>query len=164
MDTPAKRLKWARQKAGYETATAAALAYAWKVPTYLGHENGDRIPSRKAAIRYGAAFKVSWAWLLEGGPSPKVSPVVGAATPASVLSTREGRKIGGVSLRIEPMLKVGETYLVTFWTGPNEPTRTDRAKVVDVQMPLVRLRNESNEDEIVVNVNSAAFVGAKKVA
>jgi SOS-response transcriptional repressor LexA len=80
-DTPAKRLKWAReQKSSYETATAAAKAFGWTVPTYLGHENGDRVPSRKAAIKYGAAYKVPWAWILEGGPlpgsrAPKTGPI-----------------------------------------------------------------------------------------
>lgn len=75
LDTPAQRLKWAREtKTKYETATAAAKAFGWPVPTYLGHENGDRVPSRKAAIKYGAAYKVPWAWLLEGGPLPGSRP------------------------------------------------------------------------------------------
>ena len=71
MDTPGQRLKWAREnKSEYETATAAAKAFGWTVPTYLGHENGDRVPSRKAAIKYSHAYKVPWAWILEGGPLP----------------------------------------------------------------------------------------------
>lgn len=70
-DTPGKRLKWAREhKTKFETATAAAKAFGWTVPTYLGHENGDRVPSRKAAIKYATAYKVPWSWLLEGGQLP----------------------------------------------------------------------------------------------
>lgn len=70
-DTPGRRLRWAREKdKRFETATAAAKAFGWTVPTYLGHENGDRNPSRSAAKRYADAYKVPWAWILEGGPLP----------------------------------------------------------------------------------------------
>lgn len=83
LDTPGKRLRWARKKAGYENATAAAEAFGWKVPTYLGHENGDRNPSVPAAQRYSDAFHVPWHWILEGGaladsPELPVSTVIGA--------------------------------------------------------------------------------------
>lgn len=70
LDSPGKRLRWARKRANFDTATAAAEAHGWKVPTYLGHENGDRVPSREKAKRYGDAFRVPWAWILEGGPTP----------------------------------------------------------------------------------------------
>lgn len=71
LDSPAARLKWAREtRSKYGTATEAARAFGWTVPTYLGHENGDRNPSRSAAMRYAEAYKVPWAWLLEGGPLP----------------------------------------------------------------------------------------------
>jgi SOS-response transcriptional repressor LexA len=71
LDTPGDRLKWARKnRSAFATATDAAKAFGWTVPTYLGHENGDRIPSRKAAIKYATAYKVPWAWILEGGPLP----------------------------------------------------------------------------------------------
>lgn len=68
MDTPGERLKWAREhKTSHKTATDAARAYGWTISTYLGHENGDRTPSRKAAKIYAAAYKVPWEWILEGG-------------------------------------------------------------------------------------------------
>ena len=55
----------------------AARSFGWTVSTYLGHENGDRTPSRAAAKRYGRAYRVRWEWLLdnEGPPSSGV-PVV----------------------------------------------------------------------------------------
>lgn len=65
-DTPGERLRKAREKAGYGSATEAARSRGWTVSTYLGHENGDRVPSRATAKRYGKAFKVNWAWILEG--------------------------------------------------------------------------------------------------
>ena len=81
MDTIASRLKWARQQAGFATATAAARAHGWPVSTYLGHENADRAPSRGSAKRYAKAFKVKWDWLLEGEGSPSfkapMAPVLG---------------------------------------------------------------------------------------
>lgn len=75
MDTPGKRLKWARQnRSPYKKATEAANAFGWKVSTYLGHENGDRIPSRRKAKQYAARYKVPWEWILEGpaGPPPSL--------------------------------------------------------------------------------------------
>ena len=66
-DTVAKRLQWARKnRSHYKTATEAARAFGWPVSTYLGHENGDRIPSRPTAKKYAARYKVRWEWLLEG--------------------------------------------------------------------------------------------------
>lgn len=71
MDSPAERIKWARRnRTNYATATEAARAFGWTVPTYLGHENGDRSPSRKAAMAYAKAYRVPWEWILEGGPLP----------------------------------------------------------------------------------------------
>jgi transcriptional regulator with XRE-family HTH domain len=71
LNTPARRLRWAREtKTSYSTGTDAARAFGWTVSTYLGHENGDRQPSVKAAKRYAAAYKVPWTWILDGGPPP----------------------------------------------------------------------------------------------
>jgi len=81
MDTVASRLKWARREAGFDTATAAARAHRFTVSTYLGHENGNRAPSRGTAKRYGRAFNVRWDWLLEGEAAPSfeatAAPVLG---------------------------------------------------------------------------------------
>jgi len=74
LDTPAKRLRWARKfKSKYLTGTEAARAFGWPVPTYLGHENGDRKPSVRAAKKYAAAYKVPWVWILDGS-TPAPSP------------------------------------------------------------------------------------------
>lgn len=75
LDSPAKRLKWAREQHGkYPTPSEAAAAFGWKQSTYLGHENGDRNPSRKAAIRYARAYGVRWEWILEGDGRPTDKP------------------------------------------------------------------------------------------
>lgn len=82
MDSIAERLQFLRRRAKFETATDAANAFGWTVSTYLGHENGDRNPSRKTAMRYGTAYKARWEWILEGGPRPvetriETVPIVG---------------------------------------------------------------------------------------
>lgn len=75
LDSPADRLRWARKnRSNFATASDAARAFGWTVPTYLGHENGDRTPSRKAAKKYATAYKVPWEWILEGGPLPGSRP------------------------------------------------------------------------------------------
>lgn len=62
----AQRLKRAREAAGFATATDAATRFRWKVPTYLGHENGSRGFRGQTAAKYAKAFRVSQAWLLTG--------------------------------------------------------------------------------------------------
>lgn len=66
MDSVHDRLKAARIRAGFSTPTDAARAFGWKVPTYLGHENGDRKPKRDRAEKYARAFRTTVAWLLDG--------------------------------------------------------------------------------------------------
>lgn len=71
LDSVSKRLQWARlNRSAYKAPTEAARAFGWPVSTYLGHENGDRTPSRPTAKKYAARFKVRWEWLLEGEGQP----------------------------------------------------------------------------------------------
>lgn len=82
MTTPADRLKAARTKAGFKSATAAAKAFGWTESTYLGHENGSRGLQIDAAQRYGRAFRVSWNHLMTGAKedaseAPAGTPVLG---------------------------------------------------------------------------------------
>ena len=76
MDTPAERLRWARDRAGYAGAKEAADAFGFNYSNYSGHENGGRNPSRTNAQRYAKAYKVRWEWLLFGlgEPSEEVKP------------------------------------------------------------------------------------------
>lgn len=66
MDTPANRLRFLRERKGFTTAVAAAQAYGWNKYTYAQHENGTRDISRKAAERYGAAYRRAGGWILYG--------------------------------------------------------------------------------------------------
>ena len=72
----AKRLKLARERKGYLTATAAAEAMGVRVQTYLAHENGSN-GFRKSASRYARAFGVHVEWLaLNRGPMTGSKPKV----------------------------------------------------------------------------------------
>lgn len=73
LETAAARLAWARKRHGqYRSGSAAARAFGWVISTYLGHENGDRIPSIDMARRYARAYRVRWEWLLEGEGEPEM--------------------------------------------------------------------------------------------
>lgn len=77
MESPAARLKWARERAGYAKAKDAVEAFGFTQSTYYGHENGDRAFDEKTAKRYAQAFNVPWAWLLgdDGGEAAITSPL-----------------------------------------------------------------------------------------
>jgi hypothetical protein len=70
MSALSERLVWARQSAGFETASAAAEALGVEVPTYIGHENGHR-GFKGRAEDYARKFKVDLAWLLTGRGKPR---------------------------------------------------------------------------------------------
>lgn len=106
LDTPAKRLKWAREQDGrYKTPTKAARAFGWPVSTYLGHENEDRAPSRLAAKKYAKAYRVRWEWILEGEGSPRnkgtvpIEGYVGAG--AEFIPVDSGNKLGEAPASVE---------------------------------------------------------------
>ncbi|MBB4063648.1 XRE family transcriptional regulator [Gellertiella hungarica] len=60
-----KRLKAARERAGFKTARAAAESLGVTYSTYAQHENGTRGITREAEL-YARRFKVSLDWLLRG--------------------------------------------------------------------------------------------------
>lgn len=66
MQTPAERLKAAREQAGYSSAKDAALAMGVSVPTYIQHENGTRGFPKDRALRYAKFFRTTPEWLLYG--------------------------------------------------------------------------------------------------
>lgn len=77
LDDPSGRLKWAREKAQFKTASDAARRFHWNENTYRSHENGTRDISRKAANKYAKAFKIEngGGWILYGeGSVPPLDP------------------------------------------------------------------------------------------
>lgn len=89
MNTPDKRLRWAREKAGYASATEAAEARGWNASTYRTHENGQRNFSIDVAKTYAKAFGVQWLWLKEGGQLPGVRQSSPAAASSSIQTRGE---------------------------------------------------------------------------
>lgn len=64
-DIQAERLRDARKKAGFESASDAARELGWQTSTYIHHENGTRSFTVDAAKRYARAYRVTAAWLLD---------------------------------------------------------------------------------------------------
>ncbi len=64
------RLKFARERAKFESPRSAARAFGWNENTYKSHENGMRAPRgsdlEPVLRRYARAFKVPWEWLATG--------------------------------------------------------------------------------------------------
>jgi len=75
------RLRTARQRAGFDSAAAAARRFGWREPTYAAHENGSRGVRPDAAETYAKAFKVDPTWLLFGTGSPDRKCAAGFAEP-----------------------------------------------------------------------------------
>lgn len=129
LDSVGKRLKWAREEDGrYKSPTDAARAFGWTVSTYLGHENGDRTPSRPTAKKYARAYKVRWEWLLENEGHPRARPTgttpisgyVGAGAEFVPLSS-DDPGLGHAPLSVEPnsaaVIVRGESMYPRYFDG-----------------------------------------------
>ncbi|EFO29121.1 putative helix-turn-helix domain-containing protein [Roseibium sp. TrichSKD4] len=66
-----ERLQFARQQAGFPTASDAARALGVSVPTYSAHENGSRSFKEDKARKYARRFGVDVLWLIYGKGEPK---------------------------------------------------------------------------------------------
>ena len=80
LDSQGKRLAWAREKAGFKTASAAARALGVPEQTYLAHENSNRGLRLEPAQHYARRFRVNFAWLMSGHGMPSDRdqvPIVG---------------------------------------------------------------------------------------
>lgn len=76
VDTPGKRLRAAREKAGFDSASAAARHLGIGVAGYRHQENGTRDLNYRSAQVYAKAFGTSAEWLMDGKrdepePGPK---------------------------------------------------------------------------------------------
>lgn len=66
----AKRLRAAREAAGFEQAAEAITRFGWVASTYHAHENGQNGIKPEVAIKYARAFGVDAGWLLTGLGAP----------------------------------------------------------------------------------------------
>lgn len=83
LSTPGERLRFARKRAGFETAKAAAESLGLKDVSYRAYEN-DQHGFARHALKISKAFRVQVDWLLEGTHSPILDQgaTVSIATPA----------------------------------------------------------------------------------
>jgi transcriptional regulator with XRE-family HTH domain len=106
VETLHERLRQARERAGFETASDAARALGLSESTYLGHENGSRGFKAKAE-KYARRFGVSLEWLLTGkqiraaGRSDEAHdvPLVGFVGPAAQVHFFEKGRSGSRLVR-----------------------------------------------------------------
>lgn len=75
LSTAGKRLRWARTKAGYKTAKAAAKAARIGEVSFRAYENDQHGYTRHAA-QMARTFKVPVSWLLEGGHLDQGAPAI----------------------------------------------------------------------------------------
>jgi SOS-response transcriptional repressor LexA len=102
----AKRLRAAREAAGYKTAAEFARDHEFPEVTYRSHENGTRTLTIPAAKAYAKALGISWQWLMFGEeigvkPAAEVEPVRRKPKPGGNVMTideldvRAGMSLGG---------------------------------------------------------------------
>lgn len=78
-DRPNSRLKIARERAGFKTASAFAAKFGLTESTYRSTENGTRGLRIETAKQYAKLLGVSWQWLIDGdsqsgNPEPVFKP------------------------------------------------------------------------------------------
>jgi transcriptional regulator with XRE-family HTH domain len=79
----ARRLRKAREAAGFPTAVAAAQRFGWSRNTFSSNENGNAPFSFKRARAYAEAFGVSTVWLYGGDEfTPQAASEADGARPA----------------------------------------------------------------------------------
>lgn len=86
-----RRLKLAREQAGYEKAVEAVDELDLHYPTYQAHESGWRGFDRKTARKYAEMYQVNVDWLDEG-----LGPMRGGAghhDPLAGLSPEKRREV-----------------------------------------------------------------------
>jgi phage repressor protein C with HTH and peptisase S24 domain len=105
MDDRALRLRQARIDKGFETAAAAADAFAWNRNTFASNENGNAPFSYRKAKEYAAAFGVRPEWLYDAaGPMRPASesgfvPIIGrvGANPEGAVLFAAGQEAGDLA-------------------------------------------------------------------
>lgn len=104
---PNKRVKLARELAGYKTPSEAARQVSdINVNTLISAENGNRMISKKAAQKFATAFNVTPQWILYGDSSdeienlqvPLVSSISATSLQADTFENQDAEKYNLASL------------------------------------------------------------------
>jgi len=110
---PWERLKWARVRAGFATAKAAAESLGVQANTYSAYERepgaSKHTPlEHQRAIQFARKFKVPWEWLLTGAGSPfeeRLTPAQERALAAMRPASEEDQE--RVANAVEALLATG---------------------------------------------------------
>lgn len=125
------RLRQAREKAGFASASAAAEALGVKASTYRAHENGQNEYTFREAQFYGRKYGVDTSWLLEGKErNPELKRASNMMTGqhqidfekhhTPEIETRAGAGGGGVHLSVgdDATLHIGADAIRAWWEIP----------------------------------------------
>ncbi len=101
------RLKFARERAGYDSPRAAAKHFRWNENTYKAREGGLRDYTVEDAKVYGRAFNVSWIWLAggEGGIERKsIAKIEGLIGAGGEIDTNLSAAYGDEVVEVEVLV------------------------------------------------------------
>lgn len=134
----AERLRQARTKAGYKSASEAAEAFGWGVAGYRHHENGTRGFGADVARKYARAFRVKAGWLLvmdgidDGQPTDfKASEKLIVRGPVAAGVWREPTEdIGVMEIDTPPPVPNAQRFGVTV-DGPSMDEFYEEGTVLD---------------------------------
>lgn len=106
----ADRLRWARQTAGYKTASEFCRRHDYNRGTYGGYEAGTRGVPRDVAIKLSKLLRIDLEWLLTGRGVPRkgmdVSPASESVRWVPVISWTQAGQLGN-----EDMSAESDTYI-----------------------------------------------------
>lgn len=104
MNTPALRLRAAREHAGYRSAARFAREIEMPEVTYRAYENGTRAIPIDAAREFARRLNVAWAWLIAGEDAPDfAAPRPGLAEPPIVAISRHSGKVNALEMTQAPV-------------------------------------------------------------
>jgi phage repressor protein C with HTH and peptisase S24 domain len=153
-----ERLKWAREKAGYSSPRAAAIAFGWNENTYKSHENGmrgkkDRPPSEDYVKKYAARFKVDFIWLLTGHGSParrSVAKVMGRIGAGAEISPEFEQVPSEGLYEIESSVPLPPEMIGFEVVGDSMIPRYDEGDVIICPAPGISLAQVVDGEELAV--------------
>lgn len=104
MNTPALRLRAAREHAGYRSAAQFARAIDMPEVTYRAYENGTRAIPVEAAREFARKLSVAWSWLLTGEDAPDFAFAhPGLSEPPIVAISRHSGKVNAPEMTQAPV-------------------------------------------------------------
>ncbi|THK33989.1 S24 family peptidase [Ensifer sp. MPMI2T] len=115
-ETPASRLREARMKANFASASAAARRIGAKVATYTAHENGGRDFGREEALFYAKHFKVDPAWLMFG--TQPASAANGPEHPEGAVIRELSLHPGEYEAKFDAHGEIDPSSAVDHWVMP----------------------------------------------